>query len=126
MTKPQEFIRKHDLDKACHINSPTFIDDRKYLFSLSKNKLNNNRYTNMDIVYVPKNFSVQYTCKVQATTKFLGFLAGAKVTFHMHEYFSSEDLDFRNLAKFSLKFYNFSRNLQSFQPFKQNKQNPKP
>ena len=40
------------------------------------------------------------------------------MTFHMHEYFSSEDLDFRNLAKFSLKFYNFSRNLQSFQPIR--------
>ena len=32
ITKPQEFIKKHDLDKACHINSPIFIDDRKYLF----------------------------------------------------------------------------------------------
>ena len=30
------------------------------------------------------------------------------MTFHMHEYFSSEDLDFRNITKFSLHFSHFS------------------
>ena len=30
------------------------------------------------------------------------------MTFHMHEYFSSEDLDFRNLTKFNLHFSDFS------------------
>ena len=32
------------------------------------------------------------------------FLAGEKVTFHIQKYFSSEDLDFRNLTKFILHF----------------------
>ena len=31
-------------------------------------------------------------------------LAGAKVTFQMHEYFSSEDLDLSKLTKFNLHF----------------------
>ena len=30
------------------------------------------------------------------------------MTFFMHEYFSTEDLDFRNLIKFSLHFWDFS------------------
>ena len=35
-------------------------------------------------------------------------LARAKLTFHMHDYFSSIDLDLRNLTKFSLHFSVFS------------------
>ena len=35
-------------------------------------------------------------------------LAGAKLTFHMHEYFSSEDLDLSNATKFSYHFSHFS------------------
>ena len=35
-------------------------------------------------------------------------LAGAKLTFHMHEYFFSVDLDLRNLTKFSWHFSDFS------------------
>ena len=35
-------------------------------------------------------------------------LAGAKLTFHMHEYFSSEDLDLSNAIKFSYHFSHFS------------------
>ena len=34
-------------------------------------------------------------------------LAGAKLTFHMHEYFFSVDIDLRNLLKFSLHFLIF-------------------
>ena len=29
------------------------------------------------------------------------------MTFHMHKYFSSEDLDFRNLKKIYFAFYSF-------------------
>ena len=32
-------------------------------------------------------------------------LAGAKVTFHKHEYFSFEDLDLNSSTKFSLHFF---------------------
>ena len=35
-------------------------------------------------------------------------LAGVKVTFHKHKYFSSEDLNLRNPTKFSLHFSHFS------------------
>jgi len=31
-------------------------------------------------------------------------LAGVKVAFHLQEYFSIEELDFRNLTKFGLQF----------------------
>ena len=36
------------------------------------------------------------------------FSSGAKVVFHMHKYFSSEDLDFINPTKLGLHFLDFS------------------
>ena len=44
-------------------------------------------------------------------------LAGVKVTFHMHKYFSSEDLNLRNPTKFSLHFSNFSVNCYAIMKF---------
>ena len=41
--------------------------------------------------------------------------------FTKHKYFSSEDLDFRNLTKFILHFYHFSSNYQTFSQNNKNK-----
>ena len=66
----------------------------------------------MQGVVYHKNFMIFRPTEKQIQNKLVlaktKTLAGAKLPFHMHDYFFSEDLDFRNLIKFSLHFSHFS------------------